>query len=102
MKALAATRVEERTSCAEFFEQRGDLVEETSPDTSLEKPSTCPRSLDRVAWVPRATLVWLEQIAVAAARDVKRVAGRAVPLPFTALERMPAIADGTDDLDHAR
>jgi len=101
MKSLTASGIENRPGEAELAADRDDVSDEAASESSFEELSTGSCDRDRVTRCPRAALIGLKEVTVAASRDVERVLRIAGPLVRASLQRLTAPADGAYDRDHA-
>lgn len=74
---------------------RGDRVENGTSDAGVVEPAPRLERVEGVAGAQRAAIVRLQQVDIAAPRDVERVAARARPASFPPLEPQPAAPHGT-------
>ena len=100
MRSFAAACVENGTGGAELRGEADKRLDERGADAAIEKAAARPGGFQRVARVLRSPLVRLQQVAVAALRDVEGVPPRARPPAGGTLERLPAVADGADQPNH--
>ena len=69
-------------------------------NSAIEESSSRGHRFSRIAGLPRSAILRLQEIDVAAARDIERMSARADGATLLACERRAAVAHGAEKLRH--